>query len=489
MMNNKEIEIRFSDLLAMMLKSLKMIIALALILGLLGCAYGVCSALREQPRVTLEDVEAAETNVALAKSRLTSAENALSFRDEVTIPNAKREVERAELLVQQLQEYRDNSIYYGMNPYHHGAARLRFTVETDYAVLPELAVQANDPRIGIVNAYIGMRPFDSETLDKVLAILGIEVPQQYIAELISVRNINDYLVEIRFYYDDLQVAEKVVNYLYETMTARGAEMLSEHQAKVLTVASGYETDQAMNDNLTAFEKNLTDAEEAFRTANKSYQAALSNAAEKTTEQAVTEAAENLIAAENALQSAQANYANNRPNVRHLVKELVKTGLAGGLIGAVLGCFFALCKSIFGGVIQNQNEVMNRYAFPLIGVLPRTKKQWFDASIRKLEGEPTGSFDATAQATAQSLLARIGEKSVCLVSTGDGAVARKLAAYTDDALPVIGSIIGDANAVKELAKYDGIVLVEERGRSRVDLVDAEVLRAEALHKDIIGIVLA
>ena len=47
----------------------------------------------------------------------------------------------------------------------------------------------------------------------------------------------------------------------------------------------------------------------------------------------------------------------------------------------------------------------------------------------------------------------------------------------------------AESVKELNDFEGIVLVEQRGKSRVDLVDAEVLRAKALGKDILGIVLA
>ena len=34
-----------------------------------------------------------------------------------------------------------------------------------------------------------------------------------------------------------------------------------------------------------------------------------------------------------------------------------------------------------------------------------------------------------------------------------------------------------------------MLVEQRGKSRVDLIDAEVLRAKALGKEILGIVLA
>lgn len=484
-MKNKEIEIRISDLLAMLLKAAKGILCFTLILGLLGAAYGAYSVIKARPRVTQKDVETAERNVNIAESILEKAQSSLLFHSSVKIPSAEEKVARAEQTIQQLQEYFNDSIYYSLNPLCHGEAELRFTVETESAAdavnLPE------DPRVGIVIAYTQMCPFDSQTIEQLRAIMGVETEPQYVSELVSVTSDKDqHVVIIKVCYDDLETADKMVNYLYETMTRKAAESLPAHKVIVLTTYKGYDADWTMKTTHTQREESLVNAEKALTNANKALQD-LQN--DTSAEQAAADASDALKAAQTALRNAQIGLTRNRPSMKSLAKSSIKYGILCGFIGFVFGCFYALFKGLFGGVIQNQNEVMNRYAFPLIGVLPRTKKQWFDASIRKLEGEPTGSFDATTQATAQSLLARIGEKPVCLVSTGDGAVARKLAAYTDDALPVIGSIIDNADAVKELAKFDGIVLVEERGKSRLDLVDAEVLRAEALHKDIIGIVLA
>lgn len=482
-MNNKEVEIRFSDLLAMMLKAGKAILCFALILGLLGAAYGVYSTVKGQPQATQEDVEAAERNVALAESILEKAQNSLLFHSTVKVPGAEEKVTRAEQTVLQMQEYMKNSVYYGMNPFHRGAAELRFTVEADTAAA---ANSPEDPRVGVVIAYTQMCPFDSETMDQLRTIMGVEMPLQYVEELVSVSSDEDHhVVIISACHDDLETAERMVDYLYQVMTVKAAECLPKHQAKVLAAYKGYGTDWVMSQNHAQAEESLVNAEVALANASNAFRE-LQN--DTSAEQAVTDASRALRSAQAALRSAQSSLAN-RPSMSNLAKRAVKYGLLCGLVGLFLGCGCALLKGLFGGVIQNQNEVMNRYAFLLIGVLPRTKKQWFDASIRKLEGEPTGSFDATAQATAQSLLARIGEKRVCLVSTGDGAVARKLAAYTNDALPVVGSIIDSADAVKELSKYEGIVLVEERGRSRVDLVDAEVLRAKALNKEILGIILS
>ena len=484
MVNNKETEIRIDDLLAMVLKKSKGILCLILILGFLGGLYGAYSVVKAQPKVTQRDVEAAERVVATAKNYLEKAQNSLLFHENVKLPGALEKVERLKRQVLQSQDYMNDSIYYGMNPFHRGAARLRFSVEADNASGD--ALPSEDPRIGIVVAYTQMYPFDSKTIDHVQSIMGVETEPQYIEELISVTSDEDhYVVEICVLYDDLKIAEQVVDHLYETLVAQGKEALPQHKTAILSTYSGYEVDRNMSMIHTLNEKSLTNAEKALTDANNSLQS-LQN--DSKAEQAVAEARNALDAAQATLRDAEISSARNRPSLRSMAKRAVKYGLIAGLIGFLLGCGYALLKGIFGGTIQNQNEVKNRYPFPLIGVLPSSRKIWFDTAIRKLEGEPTGNFEANAQATVQSLLARIGDRSVCLVSSQSRSVAEKVAAYTDGRVQVCGNIINNPEAVKELADYAGIVFVEELGKSRLDLVDTEILRAKALNKEIVGMVL-
>lgn len=472
MMSKNETEIRLSDLMAMLLKGSRAILCLVLVFGLLGAAYGAYSVIKTQPQVAQGRVEAAEKNVEIAQSNVIGIQNAISYRREVLIPRAEQKVVRAERLAIEMQEYMENSIYYGMNPFHRGAARLRFAVETNGADLTE------DPRAGIVLAYTQMCPFPADTMAQVQRILGVDTETQYLEELICVENIEGHFVEICFWYDDLPLAEKVVDLLYETMAAQGAERLQPHTTKVLSLYTGYEVDWTMSERHIASEESLAKAEQDLQDATVSLME-LHN--DILGEQDLANTSDSLYDAEKALRSTRSNTS--------MMKRAMKYGIIGAVLGFLLGCGYVLARGLFSGIIQNQSEVTNRYAFPLIGVLPRSKKIWFDGAIRKLEGDPEGSREAVTQATVQSLVSRVGERAVCLVSAGDSAVPKKLAAYTGDRFPVIDNIIDSADAVKELAHYDGIVLVEERGRSRVDLVDAEVLRARALNKEIIGIVLA
>ena len=464
-MNKNETEVRVSDLLAMLLKGARVILCVTLALGLLGAAYGAYSVIRTQPQVAQGRVEAAEKDVEIAQGNVTGIQNAITYRREVLIPRAEQKVARSERLALQMQEYMENSIYYGMNPFHRGAARLRFAVEADAAA-------------DLVGTYAQMCPFDVKTMEEIQKILGIEAEPQYLEELISVSGVEGHFVEICFCYDDLELAEKAVRHLYEAMAAQGAERLQPHTTRVLSVFTGYEVDWAMSESHIANEESLTKAEQELQDAIVSLMD-LHNDILGQTDLANT--ANSLYDAEKALENTRLN--------ANAVKRAKKYGVIGAVLGFILGCGWALARGLFSGVIQNQSEVASRYAFPLIGILPRSRKYWFDGAIRKLEGDPEGSSEAVTQATVQSLVSRAGDRKVCLVSANSDAVPRKLVSLTGERFQVIDNIIDSAEAVKELAAFDGIVLVEERGKSRMDLVDAEVLRAKALNKEIIGIVLA
>lgn len=485
-MNNKQIDVRITDLLAMLLKRLKAILCFALILGLLGSIYGAVSFVKAQPQAKQVDAVDAEKKVKIAELRLARAENALSFRDRVEIPNAEQDIEHLEHTIQQLREYMKDSIYYGMNPYHRGAAHLRFSVEVDNTGDQAAANAVEDTRAGIIVAYTQMFPCDSTTLSQIQEIMGIE-KQEYIKELITVSDDDDHhVVDICVRYDDLQIADQTLTYLYQTMTARAKESLPKHQVQVLSSFSGYEVDHFMIISHEANEKALQNAESALQNAEKKFKSLTSEANDE--KAVILEASQALHSAQEELQDAQNDHVSHRISRRAMLKRAVKFSLFGGLVGLMLGCCIVLLKGLFSGVIQNQSDITNRYPFPLIGVMPFTKKRWFDKLIRRLEGESTVDNASIIQATVQSLISRVDDRSVCLISSSSRNSADLIASYTENRVQTIGSILDNAEAIRKLSEFTGVVLVEERGKSRIDSIDAEILRAKSLGKDIIGIVL-
>lgn len=484
-MNKKETELRFADLIAMLLKAFKLILCITLIVGILAGGYGVYAITHRKTTVTQDDISDAQQEVKKAKSDLDSAERALKKRNEVGIPDAERKIKSAEMMVEKRRQYMENSLFYALDAFKCGVSRLTFFVKTDFEVDPDVASLVEDPRATIVMAYANFT-FDETMLENICRIMNTKAEKRYIEELITITNISNRFVKIEVYNNNADVAERVVNYIYQTMVDCMQDKVAQHEASVISTYTGYEVNWDINDKHIETEDSMLEAERALDTAQDTYETLVTTVVDK--EEEVEDAQQKYDEAVKKLNALRKDFENPAPSKKAILKNAIKYGAIGLLGGLVLGCLLVLAIRLLGGKLNNQFEIKNRYPFPLIGVLPRSKKILFEKAVRKLEGESLGSYEAEAQTTAQSLLSQIGDRSVCLVSSLGAQAAEKLAAYTDGKTPVLGSILTEADAVKALADYDGVVLVEQKGKSRIDLIDSEVLRVKALNKEVVGIVL-
>lgn len=485
-MNNRETELRFADLFAMLLKAFVPIICITLIVGILGGVYGMYSITHKKATVTRDQVSEARLAFDQANSALRKAERALFNRNNKGIPQSKERLEQYERLVKRRQEYIDKSEYQKLNAFNCGVSYLTFYIQTDFTVEPEVAGLAEDPRTTIAMAYSRVYLFDDEIANQLRKIMNSRAEKQYLQELIRIRTVNDRFVEISALNNDSDIAEKVVRYLFKVLQDRLKDQVAPHTANIISTYTAYEVNWDLYETQMQKENELMEAMRLRDNEQETLATLEDTVGEK--EQDVEEAKIDYDAAEKNLKSLQAAYENPAPSKKSVLKNGVKFGLIGLVAGLVLGCVIVLAVKLMNGKLHNQTEAKSRYPFPLIGVLPRTKRVTFENTVRKLEGESLGSYEAEAQATAQSLMTRIGDRSVCLVSTLGAGIAEKLAAFTDGKTPVVGNILTDAQAIKALDGYDGVVLVEQRGKSRMNQIDSEVLRMKALDKEIVGIVL-
>lgn len=485
-MNNKESELRVADLFAMLLKAAVPIVCTMLVLGLLCGAYGLYKAKTRKPSVSKEDLAAAETAATTAKNDVRKAERARNKQVEVEIPDAERKVKNNEEQTQRRQMYLDNSLLQSLDAFHCGISRITFYIKTDFTVEPEVAGLVEDPRETVAMAYARGYLNDEALIEQLRKVMGTDAETQYVIEMAKVSNTSGRFVEIVAYHEDPQVAERMAKTIFETLNKRINDTVAPHEANIIQTFTGYEVNWDLYNQQIANEDKYILASRAQEEAKSNYLTLVETVEEK--EEAVEDAT---FAYEDAVENLNAlkkQYENTVPSKRNMLKNTALFGVIGAAAGLVLACVLVWIVSLLNGKLHNQSEVKSRYAFPLIGVLPREKKLLFEKAVRKLEGEAAGSFEAKGQATAQSLAAQIGDKRVCLISTLGAEAANKLAAFTDGKTPVCGNILNDAEAVKALDAYQGAVLVERRGKSRIDLIDAEVLRAKALNKEIVGIVL-
>ena len=157
-------------------------------------------------------------------------------------------------------------------------------------------------------------------------------------------------------------------------------------------------------------------------------------------------------------------------------------------GLLIACFLACLSTVLSGKLQTIYDLLMRYSFPVVGVLPTKKKRLFEKTIRKLEGEPDLDYETAGKATAQSLLSMASGRKIALVSSAGPETVQEFLPFVGERIPVCGDLLKDANAVKAAESYDGFVLIEKRGLSRFDMIDAEARRIQALGKQTEGIIL-
>ena len=488
-MESNERELRLADLGAMILKSFKGIVALTLALALLGGVFGAYREIRREQKTTVteEDVKKAEKSLTATQKKLTNAQKSLRKRVYTEIPDAERNIRSAELLVERRQQYINDSIYQSMDPFNHAVSRLSFYVETDVEINPNTPWLGSDPQSSIALAFTRAYDKDTKILDEIRRIMNTEADVRYIKELVSVSSSSNRFVEIAVYYEDAEIAEKVVNYLYQELSARMEENIGEFSANVISRFTGYEVDWSMSDKQNEKQNELISAQRALEEANETLQSLQDGVEEKETQ--VAELEELLNQKTEDLEQLRRDMDIDSLQPMKILKKALVFLLAGGFLGLAGGVFIAIVQRLAGGKLQNQNDMRSRYDFPVLGQLPGRKERIFAKTISGLEGEMHCDYDAAAQAAVQSVKSVAGDRRVALISTQGTEQFETLTKLGGDQFAPCGNILEDAGAIKAMVDCDSVLLVEQKERSRISLIDTEVLRAKALGKDILGAVIA
>ena len=488
-MNNEqtEVSIRLSDLCAAFLKKIKPVIVLVLVFTLLGALFGAYRAVHAgSPGVSEETLREAETALVDAKNSVSEAEGELNKLLEIDIPQAETAVERARLLVERRQNYLDNSLFFALDPLHCGVSRLTLNVETDTEINPESPWLTTDPSVSIAQAYAKLYPYDSELLENVRQIMKADADRTDLNEMITISS-SDSFVSIRVFHEDAEVADEVMDYLLDALQQRLTAIFGDYSAQVINRFVSYEVNESVLsrhneevDKLYAAQADLFAAEQNLQM--------LTDNAKASAEQKVADCKAAAAEAEDQLNTLQNRYANTRPTPKNILKKAVKFSVVFFVVGLFGACCLVFLDKLLSGKLQDINDALVRFSFPLIGTLPTKKKRLFDRTIRKLEGEPDLDFESAGKATAQSLFSVIGDRRVALVSSAGAEVVREFLPFVGDRIPVCGDLLRDAEAVKAAGDYEGFVLIEKRGTSRFDLIDAEARRIRSIGKQPEGMIL-
>lgn len=491
-MEKNELEIRVTDILASFLKSIVLIVIVTgLFTALLG-GFGYYRARNTKLSDTYQEaVDTVEEKVAAKEFAIQNLEQKNKTINEVSIPYYTRKIERDRALNETRRYYLENSIYYTIDPFNCGTARITFAVD---APIPENAVEeyanykANEQR-RIVNACAVMYPFSDEILENVKKILGSDADKRYIQELINVSNVEDQFVSLDVYYTDIELAKKTADYLYSEIVKILKDLDSSYQVSIVNSFTGYEVNRSMYEDRTRYEDSILSAERALTTDSDALNNLNKNIEDNMT--SIGDAKEELTLLEKDLEIAKNNLSN--ANASHSAKKnVIKFAIIGFVLGLVLSCGYVYVRDVFSGKIRSRNNLLSRFHYPLLGVAPFGKKLFFDKTIKKLEGDPVyENKDVVAATTANTLaIAEASGSSCCMIGTVDSndPALTALKESFKGKIDYSGNILSDAKTVKALEKYSSVVLVEKRNVSSGDSLAEEISKLKSLQKEILGIIL-
>ena len=491
-MNTEEREISLIDLLIYVAKGWKSIIACMLVMAVV---VGGVQYVRE-----VQNVKAYESSLPTTQEE--EKEQAVSTLEQLRESMTDQEILAVTKLVRlekehaMQTEYNKESLLMNMNPYDVSIARIKYAVDTNY-VTNYVGVTHKDMTDDIVDAYINQLE-DSEWRKEALKEAGVEAEVQYFSELISFGDYGDsFLITIKHSDEkELRKMLPVLKNAIETAKVQIREVYGNHaldlvnESVEVTVDSDiYNLQQNRKNTLLSYENNIIAYKNAFNDNQKSLYAGEILVNEEQV------AAEEKAAAD----AAAAALAAAPPTPQIRVKYLV----LGAVLGAFLVCMVRAMAYILSGKLKAEDNVNAYLGVTSLGLIMEDKAvakgvvgkidSWLDSLAKRNLGNLTKEQQLKMVVSNILLYCEKGNMKEIYLNSSVNCLEEKagelLQMLTERGITVKDgfSILQDASAMEEMSKADGVVFLEQAGKSRYEDLEREVKLCREHEKTVIGLV--
>ena len=449
--NEYEEEIDLKDLLFFELYKWRSIILAAVIMGILFGGYKVVSetVLKQNSEIVVETEEYEKKKV--------DYERAVSIYE--------REIENLQKMIVEQKVYLDNSILMDISPYEKPEASADIFVKLDdLEVLPSLEMINLDPTDSIVKAYAsGIEHY----IDWKELVNELGVDEVYLKELVSTNiDYNSNTFHVKVCYSDLKTADRVLDVILQQIEQRQGEIsssLGRHTVTVMKRTSGITNDIALadiqsniNDRASNYQKKLADKEKVL---------------------------EGLEPPEESVGISK----------KQIVKSTVKYGVLGVVAGIFVMVAFWGMKYLLNTSLRTAEELKSRFGFKLLGVFsPEKKTGIIDCKLERLEGIGERETAETVLDRASLNIQNCGENIKNILVTGEyseeklNELVAELSNRTKDIeFTACSGLVKSTKALQQLSGCDGVVLVVQRGISKIEEIQKEKEIVEDWKKEIIG----
>ena len=325
--NAMEDEITLKELLILFLKKFNQIIAWMLVCAILLGGFGLYKAYSAYNDADQREAQQLEYQEALK-----------TYNDKVDL--LKEEIADAKKREADLLEYNANSIYINLDCYNKAVKEIIFYVETDYQIMPGMAYQNPDKTNKIVSAYTDTYK-TNDIYKGIENILGQKYEPKYISEILSVESIsNANVIKIKAGYSDQAIADKMANYLFDTLKQKVTDTLGPHVVKVMSSSSFTEIDNELKENRDNRNTEMDAIGESIASKKTELEAKEKDVP------AVTVASKSGIA-----------------------KQSIKYAGIGAILGLVIICMWILFVHFTNNKLRDEQDVYKHYKLKLLGTIP------------------------------------------------------------------------------------------------------------------------
>lgn len=393
----------------------------------------------------------------------------------------RKDIETIETSMAQQKEYNENSVLMKMDPYNEWLGSVDFYVETDWQVLPDQTIQAQNPANQIVRVY-NTYITNGELYQYIIDRLGAPLEIRYLREVLSASaDAQNYLIHFSVRGVSQEDCQNFLALIEEGMRAKQTEITaSVGDFKLLTTNSStysqinYNLEQTQKDNLQA----ISD-----------YTTALSA---KKFEQLEWEKDEKEI---------EKPVIGRRAAVKAGIKVAILTAFVIGFV--ILGYYgvgYLLSK-----YVQDRDEFDNWGVY--VAELPKSYKKkpfawvdrligsWFLGDVKANEYETRLSAAAKQMGEAAKLSFDTTEPKLTLVGDLPEEELKALADAMEKSatarrvsFSVAGNPVLDAKAIDSILFADGVVLVAKQEYTKRETVYKTKAQVEELKKPLVGVVL-
>lgn len=401
--------------------------------------------------------------------------------------------------IQDKGDYYDHSVLLKLDPKKSYMGTVTFVV-TDAGEVPS-ADENRDRSLAIdrkmnsvLGSYVALIQ-NGTILRDVQNGLSSKLDQKYLAELIYTQvDYQSKLLHITVVGDDKQQVQSISDAIIQGLQNASVQMNASVAAHRLELLSSY----VGNDADTSIPIGMI-PEAGANTSDASYQTSIEEL-QKNYMNSITDMQDQLFECNkqmSELKKAEPPVGASRASV---LKEDIKYGIIGFVAGAFVLAFVYALQYLLCGKLMDSDELNDRYGILLLGdyyaplhAHPNRMDRWIDLMSGITEDKR--SVESVYALSAANIMAQVGaEKNPKLLLLGNAksedfnaaaaALSEKLCSSGIDVI-MAGNVNERASAIEKLQQAEQVVLIEQRGISRQQDIQKELLTLRKLEKKIVG----